>query len=358
MAQAVEILVMRLVRLAIPAALLAGLFPVQSFAQETRYIDDRSDPAALIQSFYNAVNRKEYARAWDYYGDEKPANDLTTFAKGYETTAQVNVITGSVAMEGAAGSTFYYLPVSIISFAPDGSDQVFSGCYTFRLADPSIQEPPFRPLQIEKGSLKPSNVSYQEALPESCPDAPPPEATDAVLDQAKALFAAAHSDCDRQLPGADPARTEVEEYKLPFRYSSDGDEQPERLARVFRFYCGTGAYNETHVYYQYDEDEGLREVQFATPELDIRYENDDAEGKVESMMIMGYTADGKLVNSAVDEASQTITSAPKWRGVGDASSNGTWIFRNGRFTLVKYDVDASYDGQINPETVLDFDTAP
>ena len=162
---------------------------------------------------------------------------------------------------------------------------------------------PFRPLHIEKGTLKPSNVSYEEALPASCPDAPPPEATDAVLDQAKTLFAAAHGDCDRQLPGADPARTEVEQYTLPFRYSSDGDEQPERQARLFRFYCGTGAYNETHVYYQYDEDEGLREVQFATPELDIRYENDDTDGKVESVAIIGYTADGKLVNSAFDEAS-------------------------------------------------------
>ncbi len=350
---------MRLMHLALPAAaLLAGLTAGRSFAQETRYIDDRSDPANLIQSFYNAVTRKEYARAWDYYGDEKPAADVETFAHGYDDTAQVNVITGNVAMEGAAGSTFYYLPVSIVSFAADGSEKVFSGCYTFRLADPSIQEPPFRPLHIEKGSLKLSNVSYEEALPVSCPDAPPPEATDAVLDQAKTLFAAAHGDCDRQLPGADPARTEVEEYKIPFRYSSDGDEQPERQARVFRFYCGTGAYNETHVYYQYDEDEGLREVQFATPELDIRCENDDTDGKVESVAIIGYTADGKLVNSAFDEAAQTITSAPKWRGVGDASSNGRWIFRNGRFTLVKYDVDASYDGQINPETVLDFDTAP
>jgi hypothetical protein len=64
------------------------------------------------------------------------------------------------------------------------------------------------------------------------------------------------------------------------------------------------------------------------------------------------------VNSSFDEASQTITSASKWRGVGDASDSGTWIFRNGEFTLVKYDVDASYDGEVNPETVLDFHSAP
>ena len=64
------------------------------------------------------------------------------------------------------------------------------------------------------------------------------------------------------------------------------------------------------------------------------------------------------MNSGYDEDTKTITSYSKWRGVGDASSAGTWIFRNGEFALVKYEVDASYDGEINPETVIDFDMAP
>ena len=42
----------------------------------------------------------------------------------------------------------------------------------------------------------------------------------------------------------------------------------------------------------------------------------------------------------------------------DASSAGTYLFRNGNFSLVQYDVDASYDGEINPETVLDYNTPP
>jgi hypothetical protein len=53
-----------------------------------------------------------------------------------------------------------------------------------------------------------------------------------------------------------------------------------------------------------------------------------------------------------------LTSWSKWRGVGDASANGTWAFKNGRFVLVKYDVDASYDGEINPQTVIDYDSPP
>jgi len=350
---------MRHSHLALPAAaLLSCICSTHASAQETRYIDDRSSAASIVNSFYNAVNRKEYARAWDYFGDQKPATDVATFAKGFENTTQVNVTTGNVAVEGAAGSTFYHLPVAIISFSTDGSEQVFAGCYTARLANPANQEPPFQPLRIEKGSLKVSDQPFDQAVPASCPDAPQPEATDTILLQAKTTFETAHTDCDRHLSGADPSRTEAEEHKIAFRYATDTDDQPERQARLFRFYCGAGAYNESHVYYQYDEDNGLQELQFATPELDIRYENDETQDKVESIAIIGYTADGKLVNSFYDEANHSITSATKWRGVGDASSSGTWMFRNGEFTLVRYDVDASYDGEINPETVLDFQTPP
>jgi hypothetical protein len=47
-----------------------------------------------------------------------------------------------------------------------------------------------------------------------------------------------------------------------------------------------------------------------------------------------------------------------WRGLGDASDSGTWLFRNGDFALVRYEVDASHDGEINPDTVLDYETPP
>ena len=148
------------------------------------------------------------------------------------------------------------MPVAILSFNKDGSEQVFAGCYTARLVNPAIQEePPFRPLHIEKGSLKPSDLSYEEAVPASCPDAPPPEATDAVLRRRKPAFEATHIDCDRNLPGGEPSQIAAEVYKIPFRYASDTDDQPERQARLFRFFCGAGAYNESHVYYQYDEDQ-------------------------------------------------------------------------------------------------------
>jgi hypothetical protein len=351
----VEILDMRIPSLAVPAALF-GLTTVCAAAQEVPYLDERTSPESLVQSFYNAVNRKEFARAWSYYGDEKPAKDLDAFAKGFENTASVDVLTGNVASEGAAGSTFFYLPVSIAATDASGSQKVFAGCYTARLANPAIQGTPFVPLHLDKGSLKPSDAPYEDALPVNCPDAPPPEVTDTIPARAEAAFQASHPDCDPNSPGSD--QPEVTEYKIPFRFLSDTDDQPERQARLFRFYCGAGAYNETHVYYQHDDMAGLRELQFPTPELDIRYENDNFDGKLESVTVIGYRTEGTLVNSSYGEADLAITSHNKWRGLGDASSSGIWIFRDGQFTLVKYEVDASYDGEVNPETVLDFHTAP
>jgi hypothetical protein len=66
------------------------------------------------------------------------------------------------------------------------------------------------------------------------------------------------------------------------------------------------------------------------------------------------TATLSLVNSDFDPDTATLSSYSKWRGIGDASSSGTWVFDDGRFVLARYEVDASYDGEVNPETIVDY----
>jgi len=338
---------------------LGALPSAPALAQEKPYLDDRSDAAALVRSLYNAVNRREYARAWDYFGDDKPAKDFDAFAKGYDGTERVDVETGAISEEGAAGSVFYQVPVAIKAVAKDGGESIFAGCYTARLANPSIQGVPFKPLHLEKGALKPAEGELAEAVPARCGDGPPPASRDAVKEQVEKAFVATYgTTCQTLGPDAEPGAADPEIHEIPYRYSYDAESDPERKARLFKFQCTYGAYNTGEVYYFADDTGGLRQLQFASPELDIRYENDNAEGKVESVTIIGYQTDDQLVNSDYDPAAKTLTSFSKWRGVGDASSTGTYIFRDGTFTLVKYEVDASYDGEINPETVLDFNTGP
>ncbi|MER8751919.1 DUF1176 domain-containing protein [Mesorhizobium sp. M1050] len=322
---------------------------------ETPYVDDRSSADAVVRSLYSAINRHEFARAWGYFGDTKPAKDFDSFVKGYDGTDKVEVETGAVSNEGAAGSIFYNVPVAIRATDKSGGEKVFAGCYTLRQVNAQIQAaPPFDPIHIEKGALKPFTADFEEALPPNCGDGPPPPKKDTALEQAKKAFLATYGDqCDKQFLADEP---EVFSIKYKDKNAQPGD--PDKETRLFHFSCSAAAYNENSVYYMTDELSAVQQLQFAEPETDIRYENNDSEGKLLSVTVVGFHTTGWATNSDYDPDAHTITTFNKWRGIGDASDSGTYLFRNGDFSLVQYDVDASYDGEENPQTVVDYNTAP
>ncbi|MDX8528199.1 DUF1176 domain-containing protein [Mesorhizobium sp. MSK_1335] len=342
----------------------AALFSLTGIGQSARaaddapYIDDRSSADAVVHSLYSAINRHEFARAWGYFGDTKPAKDFSAFVKGYDGTDSVEVKTGAVSDEGAAGSIYYSVPVAIQATDKKGEAKVFAGCYTVRQVNAQIQEPPFQPISIDKGALKPSTEDFDSAMPASCGDGPPPPKKDEPLEQARKAFLATYGDqCGKQDPDGKPIG-EPAAHSIHYKDKDAQPNDPERETRLFRFFCSMAAYNETAVYYIYNDVDGVRQLQFTEPELDIRYENNNSEGKVEGIHIIGFRTSGWATNSDYDEKTQTISTFNKWRGVADASSSGTYLFRNGDFSLVQYDIDASYDGEQNPQTVIDYNTAP
>ena len=133
-------------------ALLLLASPVLA-QDEPDYLDDRSTPEAVISSYYNAINRAEYARAYSYFG-QADAPNYDRWETGYSDTFQVEVSFGQSAQEGAAGSTYWTLPVRLDVTATEGQHSYFAGCYTLRLAQPTNQSPPFQPLHIVEGKLK------------------------------------------------------------------------------------------------------------------------------------------------------------------------------------------------------------
>lgn len=154
-------------RVTLTAAIFALAFP--AIAAQPQYLDDRSTPEAVISSFYNAISRQEYARAWSYYEDGQGVPAFDAFVKGYSSTAAVRVSFGQSAQEGAAGSTYWTLPVSLDAIDTSGRHTYFSGCYTLRLANPAIQAaPPFQPLHIVEGHLKKANGAGKSFAPANC----------------------------------------------------------------------------------------------------------------------------------------------------------------------------------------------
>lgn len=334
------------------AILLTGLC-APAWADELPYLDNRSSAASLIESFYNAISRKEYGRAWSYFGEQKPVASFDAFVKGYDGTKEVAVKTGATSAEGAAGSTYYQVPVGIMAYQAEGSEKVFAGCYTVRLANPQIQGENFAPMHIEKAELKPASTDYDLAVPPKCGDgqvAP----VDLAMDAAKRQFAANDAaQCGTANPVTGEPPYPVDRYEIVYRSKYDAETDPERKAVLMRFYCSSGAYNESHLYYLYqsDGDTGeLKQVSFAAPLVDPKYEG-DSDSKLLALPVVGYGSLMRLTNSGYDPKAKTITEHALWRGMGDAASIGVWVFDEGEFRLERFDVDASYDGEINPETV-------
>ena len=126
------------------------------------YRDDRSTASAVIESLYNAINRREFLRAWSYFREEPDRPDFESFAKGYADTSRVRVKLGQTETEGTAGSTYYRVP-AVVEATRGGTAAVFSGCYELRLVQPAAQaEPPFQPLGIVRGNLRQSKASFDE----------------------------------------------------------------------------------------------------------------------------------------------------------------------------------------------------
>ena len=150
-------------------ALIAALATPALAETPPDYLDDRSTPAQVVASLYNAINRHEYLRGWTYYS-QNFAPDYETFRDGYADTETVELRLGETTSEGAAGSVHSMVPVAIRATASDGTQAVFAGCYKLTQVQPAIQEvPPFRPIQIDSGTLAESDQDFGTAMGSCAP---------------------------------------------------------------------------------------------------------------------------------------------------------------------------------------------
>ncbi len=96
------------------------------------FYEDRAGPTTLLASYYNAINRREYTRAWDYW--ETPPNpSYEDFVAGFAETAAVQLaVRPPTWFEGAAGSMYARVPALVDTTHRDGSQRIFVGCFVAR----------------------------------------------------------------------------------------------------------------------------------------------------------------------------------------------------------------------------------
>lgn len=147
--------------------------------------------------------------------------------------------------------------------------------------------------------------------------------------------------------------TRYASYDLTYKEEGDAPDQAARKATLHELFCLSGAYNLINVYLITKQDEGTQPLQFAAPAFRPVYEDDDSDKSVLRIDLQGFTTLSMLVNPEFDTSSGTMAHFSKWRGVGDAGSYGRWSFLGGQFVLTHFEVDASYDGEINPTVIYD-----
>ncbi|HZN01517.1 MAG TPA: hypothetical protein VFB70_19085 [Pyrinomonadaceae bacterium] len=93
--------------------------------------DDRNDPVATLASYYDAINSRDYHRAYGYW--ESPTSSYDEFVRGFADTDRVRLLVEPPPrVEGAAGSLYTELTTLLVATTRAGNERVFAGCYVLR----------------------------------------------------------------------------------------------------------------------------------------------------------------------------------------------------------------------------------
>jgi hypothetical protein len=90
--------------------------------------------AAVIERYYAAIGARDYATAWQQWGDHGPPRQtLAQFTAGFAGTRSVHVTIGALPQgDAGAGSIYQSVPVTVEAVLDDGTHQRFGGDYTVR----------------------------------------------------------------------------------------------------------------------------------------------------------------------------------------------------------------------------------
>ncbi len=131
----------------------SGPAPAAAPLNVPSYLDNRGDAVNLLISYFNALDRQEFARAYGYWEPGSAVGEFASFQAGYANTQSIVVTTGAVGGDAGAGQRYFIVPVTLQA-ATTGGPQTFVGCYVLHLALPELQAvPPFHGLGIHSATI-------------------------------------------------------------------------------------------------------------------------------------------------------------------------------------------------------------
>ena len=105
-------------------------------AAAARPVDPESPEAAadVVRRYYDALDAGDYEAAFALWGEGgPPGQSYDAFVQGFAETAHVAAEVGAPSeAEGAAGSVYVTVPVTVRAALQSGRRQLFTGTYTVR----------------------------------------------------------------------------------------------------------------------------------------------------------------------------------------------------------------------------------
>ena len=125
--------------------------------------DDRDDPVSALASYVEAINARDYRRAYRFW--ESPTSTYDQFVRGFADTNRVRLLLEPPRVEGAAGSTYAALMTILVATTRGGNERVFAGCYVMRRSN--VRD---RGWQIYRADVStyPSTARISRLLAQSC----------------------------------------------------------------------------------------------------------------------------------------------------------------------------------------------
>ena len=124
----------------------------------------RTDPLATLASYYEAINARDYRRAYRLW--ERPPSSFEQFVAGFADTEQVRLLVEpSARFEGAAGSAYAEVTTIVVATTRAGNERVFAGCYVLRKSN--VQDSGWR-IYRGNSSAMPANARFLRILSQGC----------------------------------------------------------------------------------------------------------------------------------------------------------------------------------------------
>lgn len=149
--------------------IVAALVAAPALAEDSPFIDDRSTPQQVLASFYNAIERHHFARAFSYFGEYSAPEEYKAWSDPLWDVDKADFLVGAPTHYSTAGEIAYDFPVMVGFTLHDGTQRYEVGCIGVVYTIPHDAEPPYRSMYIAGYRMAPHPADDTLRLP-TCED--------------------------------------------------------------------------------------------------------------------------------------------------------------------------------------------